>query len=102
MQIVGMNSAQKSPMSSNALEPSSLQSDGQIIRILAGKLYDPYVGDLLPNRIISISPQSGLILNVEPFDSNSAPADASLDSEIIDLRDQTVLPGFVDVHVHCE
>ncbi|PSR72038.1 hypothetical protein PHLCEN_2v12068 [Hermanssonia centrifuga] len=73
-------------------------------RILAGKLFDPYTGDLLQNRLITVSPESGLILDVQPFDDSvlETIADLADPNAIVDLRDLTVLPGLVDVHVHCE
>ncbi|THH01366.1 hypothetical protein EW026_g1314 [Hermanssonia centrifuga] len=71
-------------------------------RILAGKLFDPYTGDLLQNRLITVSPESGLILDVQPFDDSvlASIADLADPNAIVDLRDLTVLPGLVDVHVH--
>ncbi len=76
----------------------------RMTRILAGKLFDPYTGDLLQNRLITVSPESGLILDVQPFDDSvlASIADLADPNAIVDLRDLTVLPGLVDVHVHCE
>ncbi|KAL6304831.1 hypothetical protein BKA93DRAFT_781641 [Sparassis latifolia] len=71
------------------------------MKIYAGKLFDPYTRSLLENRVISVSPDSGLITDVQAF----SPADAARvdfsDAEVaVDLRAATVMPGFVDVHVH--
>ena len=49
---------------------------------------------------IKIDPAHGLILGVHkwPEESEILPNDAN----VTDLRGLTVLPGFVDTHVHCE
>lgn len=83
--------------SSNAM--SNAVYSGKTVRILAGKLYDPYEEKLISNQVITVSKDSGLILSVKFF------VDADLaggDDDIIDLRHLTVLAGFVDAHVHRE
>ena len=74
------------------------------VKILAGKLFDSYASELVVNRLITVSSDTGLIVRVEPFDdSKEGLARAGVDLEdasTIDLRRQTVLPGFVDAHVH--
>ncbi|KAG0706694.1 hypothetical protein DFH29DRAFT_900962 [Suillus ampliporus] len=67
--------------------------------VLAGKLFDPYTLELRENQAITICNDSGMILEVAPF-SNNGTGFASFDGEVIDLRHLTVLPGFVDTHVH--
>lgn len=78
----------------------------QTKKILAGKLFDSFTGDLLENRLIVVSPESGLILEIKEFeDSARGLVAAGVDlntKDTIDLRDRTVLPGFVDAHVHCK
>jgi cytosine/adenosine deaminase-related metal-dependent hydrolase len=68
------------------------------LKILAGKLFDPYELKLVPNQVITVSPEYGFIVDVQPI------ADVGefdiLGEDIIDLRHLTVLPGFVDAHVH--
>ncbi|KAJ7580204.1 hypothetical protein C8J56DRAFT_1058513 [Mycena floridula] len=61
-------------------------------QILAGQLFDSYLLRFLPEQVITIS--NGRIVDVRPLD------DASLAPDALDLRHLTVLPGFVDVHVH--
>ncbi|KAG2141087.1 hypothetical protein DEU56DRAFT_283261 [Suillus clintonianus] len=68
-------------------------------KVLAGKLFDPYTLELLENQAITICNDSGMILDVSPF-SEPGSDFASFDGEVIDLRHLTVLPGFVDTHVH--
>lgn len=61
-------------------------------QILAGQLFDPHKLQFLPNQVITIS--RGLVLDVKNL------SDVELAPDAIDLRHLTVLPGFVDVHVH--
>jgi hypothetical protein len=70
-----------------------------IIQIYAGKLFDSESRVLLLNCIISVSIESGLILSVAQFDPFD---DINQDDGSIDLRNATVVPGFVDAHVHCK
>lgn len=69
--------------------------------VLAGKLFDQYTLQLLDNQAITICNDSGMILDVSPLSAISSNF-ASFDGEVIDLRHLTVLPGFVDTHVHCK
>ncbi|KIP04019.1 hypothetical protein PHLGIDRAFT_110162 [Phlebiopsis gigantea 11061_1 CR5-6] len=74
------------------------------IKILAGELFDSYAGELVKNKLIFVSPDSGLIVGVDTFeDSDEGLRRAGIDlrdEATIDLRGLTVLPGFVDTHVH--
>ena len=76
------------------------------VRILAGWLFDSYTGNLVQNRVITVSPDSGLIIDVDTFeDSDDGLCRAGIDLKretTIDLRELTILPGFVDVRVHCK
>ncbi|KAJ7709567.1 hypothetical protein B0H17DRAFT_1028336 [Mycena rosella] len=67
-------------------------------RILAGQLFDPYLLRLVPNQLITVSRNIGLVLDVSTF----GPISEMLldDPDTIDLRHLTVVPGFVDAHVH--
>ncbi|KAJ6606864.1 hypothetical protein B0H10DRAFT_2074086 [Mycena sp. CBHHK59/15] len=69
-------------------------------RILAGQLFDPCLLKLIPNQLISVSRETGLILDVCTFSPSSVPDILQKYPDIIDLRHLTVAPGFVDVHVH--
>jgi cytosine/adenosine deaminase-related metal-dependent hydrolase len=67
------------------------------MRLVVGKLFDSYALELLENRVITVSQASGLILDVQPVvehDINYSHPD------VLDMRHLTVLPGFVDTHVH--
>lgn len=70
------------------------------IRIYAGKLFDSEARTLQSNRLITVDPDSGLILSVDEYSPNALAF--TVNENIIDLRHATVLPGFVDVHVHCQ
>ncbi|KAJ7881117.1 hypothetical protein B0H14DRAFT_3082648 [Mycena olivaceomarginata] len=65
-----------------------------ISRILAGQLFDPYLLRLVPNQLITVSLNTGLVLDVCSYTSDQLPP------ETIGLRHLTVVPGFVDAHVH--
>ena len=98
---IHMHSAADAPPQS--LAPSATTAMASpVTRILAGKLFDPYSGNILKNRQIFVSQESGLVLNVQEFHEWTIQAMDLTSPDIIDLREQTVLPGFVDAHVHCE
>ncbi|KAJ7234762.1 hypothetical protein B0H12DRAFT_1238973 [Mycena haematopus] len=65
------------------------------LNVPAGQLFDPYLLRLVPNQLITVSQETGLVLEVCSFNSFN-----KLPPETIDLRHLTVVPGFVDVHVH--
>jgi len=66
---------------------------GQRIAIQAGNLIDGRSGDTLTARTIVI--EDGRIADI--LDGIATPRDVE---QVIDLRDYTVLPGFIDTHVH--
>ncbi|KAH9926465.1 uncharacterized protein B0H18DRAFT_1085040 [Fomitopsis serialis] len=70
------------------------------MRIYAGKLFDPYTLELLPRRVITTSADSGLVLDVQPYDAAGEAGVDFADPAMVDLREATVLPGFVDAHIH--
>ena len=83
--------------------PISTLDPGRLVRIYAGKLFDPHALQLLPQRVVTVSEHLGLVVDVRPYAEGEASAvDFARDETAIDLRDATVLPGFVDAHVHCE
>jgi imidazolonepropionase-like amidohydrolase len=63
--------------------------------IHAGRLIDTQNGKLVPNKTIVVS--DGLITSVE--DGFASPTESF---QLIDLSSKTVLPGFIDMHVHIE
>ncbi|EKM60544.1 uncharacterized protein PHACADRAFT_189669 [Phanerochaete carnosa HHB-10118-sp] len=74
------------------------------MNIVAGKLFDSYTGDLVENQLITVSSDLGLILKVDKYEDKKEWFEERgidlKDDSTIDLRGQTVLPGFVDTHVH--
>ncbi|KAI0829030.1 hypothetical protein BC628DRAFT_1533672 [Trametes gibbosa] len=92
--------------SSAAREHGTRTSGARTVRIYAGKLFDPETLQLLPRRVITVSPASGLVLDVQPYADEEAQRDVDLSAgdtggeAVVDLREATVLPGFVDAHVH--
>ncbi|KAJ7779147.1 hypothetical protein B0H16DRAFT_806547 [Mycena metata] len=74
-----------------------LQDMKTIRKIFAGQLFDPYLLQLVPNQLITVSRKTGLVLDVTTFSPSLV---SQLPPEAIDLRHLTVVPGFVDAHVH--
>lgn len=79
-------------------------------------IFDPFTRALLPNRIISVDKSTGVIVDVwegvvSSIGHNRERAYAGEgvkhleeedEIEVVDLKHLTVLPGLVDVHVHCK
>src|SRR5881394_3774162 len=70
----------------------SAAADAQVTAIRAGRLVDPDAGTVATNQIILVD--SGRIKAVGP--NIAIPTGAT----VIDLSNQTVLPGLVDAHNH--
>ena len=68
--------------------------DESLVYLRAGTLIDPAAGQALSDQLITI--RAGLIESVGAFDDAAIPDGA----ELIDLSDDTVLPGLIDMHVH--
>jgi len=64
------------------------------IAVRAGRLFDPKTDKLATNQVVVI--KGDKIVEVGPADRMKIPADA----EIIDLSQDTVLPGLIDAHTH--
>ena len=69
---------------------------GQTTYLQCGKLVDTKNGKVLGNTTIII--ENNMIINVE----NGFKTSGSDQDIIIDLKDKTVLPGLIDMHVHLE
>jgi len=72
-----------------------------IYEILVGQLFDPVSRGLLSNQVITVDRDTGLILAVQPQGEARVRA-SNVEPTKIDLSHLTVLPGFVDTHVHRE
>ncbi|QRW17013.1 amidohydrolase family protein [Rhizoctonia solani] len=70
-----------------------------LARILTDNYFDSVRAEFVKeNNVITIDKTNGLILGVSKALDASDPPPA--DVEVIDLRGLTVMPGFVDTHVH--
>lgn len=84
-------------------------SEGKLVTILAGRLFDSEERIFRTDQALVVDPRAGIIVDVRPINQDDIQKLFELKLEsanlmegnIIDLRKQTVLPGFVDVHVHC-
>lgn len=85
----------------------SPNSMARTVKILAGRIVtvDPTSGVLKKPfpcaQTIEVSCTSGRILSITPT-MQSDIHELTSNADIIDLRSNTVLPGFIDAHVHCE
>ncbi|MGB0376095.1 MAG: amidohydrolase family protein [Flavobacteriaceae bacterium] len=73
----------------------SLSVSGQKTMILCGKIFDSKEGKLLSNQTIIVEGER--IVDIQNGFKSPAQPDV-----LIDLSQQTVLPGFIDMHVHIE
>lgn len=65
--------------------------------ILTSRIFDPEHLGFLSDQTIRVHSKTGLITSVE---ATVLPNDLAA-GNVLDLRHLTVLPGFVDTHVHC-
>ncbi|KAF5360147.1 hypothetical protein D9758_011341 [Tetrapyrgos nigripes] len=83
-----------------SLPPSRSGDGNQVMKVLAGKLFDPVTLEFRSSQIITVSKDSGLILEVETFKTKDLESIRLGTTDVIDLTHLTVFPGFVDAHVH--
>ncbi|KAA1467791.1 hypothetical protein DENSPDRAFT_770657 [Dentipellis sp. KUC8613] len=69
-----------------------------LVRIYGARLFDPESLAFVPHPVVTVDPASGLIVDVHSYDP--AAIYIAADANTVDLRDKTLLPGFVDAHVH--
>jgi len=74
----------------------------QTIKILAGKLFDPLTLEFLTSQCITVCKTSGIILDIKEYSPEDLEQISQSGDEVVDLGHLTVLPGFVDAHVHSE
>lgn len=90
----------------NAIDSVS-ETEVKAITILAGKMFDSQAATLRHNVLLTVSAGTGLVVAVDTFEDDPAwlaqrGVDLTDEAATIDLRGLTVLPGFVDAHVHRE
>ncbi|KAL1712851.1 hypothetical protein EV715DRAFT_212810 [Schizophyllum commune] len=76
----------------------------EVTKLYTNAIFDSVARKLVTDQVITVSTKYGIILNVEPYNtvlfSHLAEQDEAQGIKALDLRDLTILPGFVDVHVH--
>ncbi|KAF8204132.1 hypothetical protein BJ912DRAFT_896082 [Pholiota molesta] len=118
------NTPQMTPsVSTTSTRPSIRRR--QIYQVLVGQLFDPVERVLVPNQVITIDREAGIVLDVSPrhlaatvvadmrkialgarrsveerFGGEGEPARVELEVTTLDMGGMTILPGLVDVHVH--
>ena len=65
-------------------------------------MFDSLSMQFLDHQVITVSESTGLIHDVHTLTIEEQQTLDWSDDSVIDLREQTVLPGFVDAHVHCK
>jgi dihydroorotase-like cyclic amidohydrolase len=76
-----------------------MMRDSPVTNIFAGRLFDPRLLEFREKIVITVSEESGLIISLEPCSDEDF--ENLIEGKVVDLRELTVLPGFVDVDVHC-
>ncbi|KAF9062860.1 hypothetical protein BDP27DRAFT_1271375 [Rhodocollybia butyracea] len=79
---------------------SELCAGSDTLKVLAGRLFDPHSLKFIPSQTITTSKTSGIILSVETTTENDLDSQQIASGETLDLRHLSILPGFVDAHVH--
>ncbi|KAF9495665.1 hypothetical protein BDN71DRAFT_1447349 [Pleurotus eryngii] len=72
-------------------------SETKFLYIYAGKLFDPISRTIQPKKLIKVNVSTGRIQGVTSFTQIEAAENGAL---VLDCRELTIVPGFVDVHVH--
>lgn len=83
---------------SNSFKGETARSKGTLYGILAGKLFDSRERRLRYNQVIMIDRELGVILDVVNHDEFQRQENGEI--ELLDFRQWTLVPGFIDVHVH--
>jgi imidazolonepropionase-like amidohydrolase len=81
-----------------------MQQSGREVKIIAGKLFDSRKRCFVSNQLITVSPHLGLITDVRAVSQEEQASliqEAKENIDTLDFSNKTVLPGFVDAHVHC-
>jgi hypothetical protein len=76
-------------------------SKSKLLGILAGKLFDSQERRMLKNQVILIDQDVGIILHVLNLGDFKELHGDDNEIDFLDLGHLTLIPGLVDVHVHC-
>jgi hypothetical protein len=77
-------------------------SETKLLGILAGKLFDSQERRMLRDQVILIDQDVGVILDVLNFGDFKELHGNDTKIDFMDLGHLTLIPGLVDVHVHCK
>ena len=92
-------------MTTKSPSASSYTPIKRVYQILAGKLFDPLTRALASDQVITIDRDVGIVLDVKSVlevEASGNEFGRNVEITKIDLSHLVVLPGLVDVHVHCE
>ncbi|TFY66406.1 hypothetical protein EVG20_g4682 [Dentipellis fragilis] len=87
-----------SKLNTSAPTTNSESEPDALVRIYGARLFDPESLAFVPHPVVTVHPASGLIVDVHTYDP--AGIYIAADANTVDLREKTLLPGFVDAHVH--
>ncbi|RDB26525.1 hypothetical protein Hypma_005642 [Hypsizygus marmoreus] len=79
---------------------STIHDRSSQCHILAGRIFDSHARKLVANQVITVDRETGVILHVQDSTNWSLNKRGALVDDVIDLQHLTILPGFVDAHVH--
>lgn len=74
----------------------------KVLAILAGKLFDSQERCILEDQVIMIDQELGVILDVLNLGVFKRLHGKDDGIDFMDLGHLTIIPGLVDVHVHCK
>lgn len=74
----------------------------KVFGVLAGKVFDSQQRRIVKDQVIMIDRDLGVILDVLSLDEFRLAQRSDDDIDLIDLGQWTLVPGFVDAHVHCK
>jgi imidazolonepropionase-like amidohydrolase len=78
------------------------QSDApkvRVYKIRTGQVFDPIARVMLPRQVIWVDRDTGIVIRLGE-EGEALRSEFELEVTDVDLTNLTVLPGFVDVHVH--
>ncbi|KAL1658477.1 hypothetical protein GGF50DRAFT_67161 [Schizophyllum commune] len=76
----------------------------EVTKLYTNAIFDSVARKLVTDQVITVSTKYGKIIDVKPYNTvlfnTYVEQDETQGIKVLDLRDLTILPGFVDVHVH--